>query len=68
MDKLEQQIESYARKMKGAESMTDLLLVMSSWQTFADTRGLSDEQRRPVDEEYLKAEAVLITKVSKSLW
>ncbi len=68
MGKLEEQIESYQKKITNAQSMTDLLLVMSSWQTFADTRGLTEEQRKPVDEAYLRSEALLITKVSKSPW
>ena len=68
MGKLEEQIESYQKQITNAQSMTDLLLVMSSWQTFADTRGLTEEQRKPVDEAYLRSEALLITKVSKSPW
>ena len=68
MGKLEEQIESYQKKITNAQSMTDLLLVMSSWQSFADTRGLTEEQRKPVDEAYLRSEALLITKVSKSPW
>lgn len=68
MAKLEDQIENYRKKMMSAESMTDLLLAMSSWNSFADSRGLTSEQRQPVDDAYLKAEAVLITKVQKSLW
>ena len=60
--------ERYEKKMKNAETMTDLLLAMSAWQTYAKSRGLSDEQRAPVDRAYLEAEKRLIGNVSKSPW
>ncbi len=63
-----QEIERYEKKMKNAETMTDLLLAMSAWQTFADSRGLSDDQRAPVDRAYIEAEGRLIGNVSKTPW
>ena len=63
-----QETERYEKKMKNAETMTDLLLAMSAWQTFADSRGLSDEQRDPVDRAYIEAEGRLIQTVSKTPW
>ena len=48
--------------------MTDLLVAMSSWQSFADTRGLSQEERASVEQAYIKAEENLITQVKPTLW
>ena len=48
--------------------MTDLLVAMSAWQSFADSHGLSPEERASVDEAYMKAEASLITQVKPTLW
>ena len=49
------EIERYEKKMKNAETMTDLLLAMSAWQTYAKSRGLTDEQKAYVDDETLAA-------------
>ena len=68
MERLEQHIESYRKKMVSAESMTDLLVAMSSWQSFSQRKGLTAEQKKPVDEAYLETEAKLITNVKSSLW
>lgn len=68
MEKLEQQIESYRKKMVSAESMTDLLVAMASWNSFADSRGLDSDQRKAVDEAYLKAESILMQNVQKTPW
>lgn len=65
---MEQEIKRYENKIRNCETMTDLLLAMSSWQSFADRKGLSPEQRKPVDQAYIEAEAKLITKVKPSLW
>ena len=46
----EQEIKQYETKMRAAETMTGLLTAMSSWQSFADSRGLSAEERIPVDQ------------------
>ena len=48
--------------------MTGLLTAMSSWQSFADSRRLSPEERRTVDQAYMEAEARLITQVKPTLW
>lgn len=68
MGKLESRIEGYRKKMQNCTSMTDLLVAMASWQSFADSNGLSKEQRKEVDDAYLKAEAVLLAGVSKTPW
>ena len=57
----EQEIKQYETKMRAAETMTGLL-------TAADSRGLSAEERRPVDQAYMEAEARLITQVKPTLW
>ena len=62
------EIERYEKKMKSAETMTDLLLAMSAWQTFADSRGLSGEQRAVVDRAYIEAEGRLIENVTTTPW
>ena len=64
----EQQIKQYEQKICRCETMTDLLVAMSAWQSFADAHGLTAEQRKKVDEAYVKAEARLITQVKPSLW
>ena len=65
---MDKELTRFENRMKNCESMTDLLLVMSSWQSFSRNNGLTEEQIRRVDEAYLEAEARLIRKVKKSLW
>lgn len=65
---MDKELERFENRMKNCESMTDLLLVMSSWQSFSRNNGLTEEQIRRVDEAYLEAEARLIGNVKKSLW
>jgi len=48
--------------------MTDLLTAMASWQSFAERKGLTTEQKSSVDQAYIEAEARLITNVKSSLW
>ena len=55
-------------KMKSCTTMTDLLVAMSSWQSYAQSHNISTEEKRMVDEAYLKAEERLITAVKPSLW
>jgi hypothetical protein len=68
MSALEQEIARYENKIKSCGTMTELLVAMSSWQSFAERKGLSDEQKAPVDQAYIDAEAKLITQVKSSLW
>lgn len=68
MASYEQDIKHYAAKIRSCTTMTDLLVVMSSWQSFADSRGLSQEERQTVDEAYIESEARLIAQVKPSLW
>ncbi len=68
MGAFDQEIKRFEKKMASCQTMTDLLVAMSSWQSFADSRGLSGEDRKPVDEAYLKAESALISGVKTSLW
>ena len=68
MADIKMEIERYEKKMKSAETMTDLLTSMAAWQSFADSRGLNSEQRGPVDRAYIEAEARLIAYVRKTPW
>ncbi|MBQ9156993.1 MAG: hypothetical protein IJ137_09435 [Eubacterium sp.] len=68
MSAIEQEITRYENKIKNCQSMTELLTAMSSWQSFAQRKGLSEEEKRPVDHAYIDAEAKLITQVKSSLW
>lgn len=68
MTKIEEKIQWYERKFRNCETMTDLVIAMSSWQNFARSNGLSEDQRRPVDQVYLEMESKLITGLSQSLW
>lgn len=65
---MEQQITRFENKMKSCKSMTDLLLAMSSWQSFCEKNALTEEDRKRVDQAYIEAEAKLITQVKPSLW
>ncbi len=65
---MEQEIIRYENKMKACKSMTDLLIAMSSWNSFCQRAGLTEEQRKRVDDAYLEAEEKLITQVKPSLW
>lgn len=68
MSAIEQEIERYLNKIKNCTTMTDLLVAMSSWQSFAERKGLTEEQKKTVDEAYIDAESRLITQVKNSLW
>ena len=68
MGSFEQEIKRYESKMRSCATMTELLVAMSSWQSFADSHGLSDEDRKTVDKAYREAEAKLITQVKPTLW
>lgn len=64
----EQDIKRYTEKIRSCTTMTNLLVVMSSWQSFADSHGLSEEERQAVDEAYIESEARLIAQVKPTLW
>ncbi len=68
MASFDQEIKRYENKIKTCTTMTDLLVAMSSWQSFADSHGLSPEERKSVDQAYMAAEASLITQVKPTLW
>lgn len=63
-----QEIKRYQTKISSCTTMTDLLIAMSSWQTFAASRGLSEEEKAEVDEAYIQAESRLITQVKDTPW
>lgn len=65
---MEQEIKRYENKIKNCTTMTELLRAMSSWQSFADRKGLTPEQRKVVDQAYLELEGKLIGNVKSSLW
>ena len=68
MSRTDEEIKKYETKMKSCTTMTDLLVAMSSWQSYAQSHNLSTEEKRTIDEAYLKAEERLITAVKPSLW
>lgn len=68
MSSYEQDIKRYETKMRACATMTELLVAMSSWQSFADFHRLSEEERATVDKAYMEAEARLITQVKPTLW
>ena len=68
MSAYEQDIKRYETKMRACATMTELLVAMSSWQNFADSHGLSEEEKATVDKAYMEAEAKLITQVKPTLW
>ena len=68
MSRTDEEIKRFETKMKSCTTMTDLLVVMSAWQSYAQRHNLEPEQKRTVDEAYLKAEEGLITAVKPSLW
>ena len=68
MSRTDEEIKRFETKMKSCTTMTDLLVAMSSWQSYAQSHNLEPEQKRTVDEAYLKAEEGLITAVKPSLW
>ena len=68
MSRTDEEIKRYEAKMKSCTTMTDLLIAMSSWQSYAWSHNLSTEERQTVDEAYLKVEERLITAVKPSLW
>ena len=55
MSRTDEEIKRYETKMKSCTTMTDLLVAMSSWQSYAQSHNLSTEEKRMVDEAYLKA-------------
>ncbi len=65
---MEQEILRYENKMKNCQSMTDLLVAMSSWNTFCEREGLGEAERKKVDSAYIEAEARLLANVKPSLW
>ena len=68
MSAYEQDIKRYETKMRACATMTELLVAMSSWQSFAYSHGLSVEEKATVDKAYMEAEAKLITQVKPTLW
>ncbi|MBR0411131.1 MAG: hypothetical protein IJI25_09075 [Eubacterium sp.] len=68
MSAIQQEIERYEKKIKNCQTMTELLTAMSSWQSFAERKGLTAEQKNPVDQAYIETEARLIPHVKSSLW
>lgn len=68
MNRTDDEVKRFETKMKACLTMTDLLVAMASWQSYAQSHNLEPEQKRVVDEAYLKAEERLITAVKPSLW
>lgn len=68
MSAYEQDIKRYETKIRACATMTELLVAISSWQSFADSHGLSEEEKATVDKAYMEAEAKLITQVKPTLW
>lgn len=65
---MKEQIDRFENKMKNCKSMTDLLIAMSSWQSFCERNALSQEEKQRVDLAYIQAEERLIANVKPSLW
>ena len=65
---IEEKILYYEKKFRNCTTMTDLLVAMSSWQSFARSNGLTEDQKRDVDQVYLEMEEKLIKGLSKSPW
>ena len=68
MSSIEEKILYYEKKFRNCTTMTDLLVAMSSWQSFARSNGLTEDQKRNVDQVYLEMEEKLIKGLSKSPW
>ena len=68
MSSIEEKILYYEKKFRNCTTMTDLLVAMSSWQSFARSNGLTEDQKRAVDQVYLEMEEKLIKGLSKSPW
>ena len=65
---MEENISRYETRMKNCSSMTDLLIAMSSWQTYCKSHTVTEEDKERVDRTYLQAESRLLTQVKHSLW
>ncbi len=50
MSRTDEEIKRFETKMKSCTTMTDLLVAMSSWQSYAQSHNLEPEQKRTVDE------------------
>lgn len=68
MGNTENEQKRYERKLAACTSMTELLLAMSAWQSFADGHGLTPEERASVDAAYLEAEKRLLSNVKQTPW
>ena len=68
MSSIEEKVLYYEKKLRNCTTMTDLLVVMSSWQSFSRSNGLPEDQKRNVDRIYLEMEEKLIAGLSKSPW
>ena len=68
MSSIEEKVLYYEKKLRNCTTMTDLLMVMSSWQSFSRSNGLTEDQKRNVDRIYLEMEEKLIAGLSKSPW
>ena len=68
MSSIEEKILYYEKKFRNCTTMTDLLVAMSSWQSFARSNGLTEDQKRDGDQVYLEMEEKLIKGLSKSPW
>ncbi|MDO5146883.1 MAG: hypothetical protein Q4D60_07755 [Eubacteriales bacterium] len=63
-----QEIENYEKRITASGTMTELLVIMSSWQSFAEAKGLSKEERAGVEAAYIRAERRLIAGVKSTPW
>lgn len=68
MSAIDAKITQFKNKMASCQTMTDLLVAMSSWQSFCNNNSLTEDQKSIVDQVYLDAEQRLISKVKTSLW
>lgn len=65
---MDQNITRYENKITAAKSMTELLQAMSLWQSYVNSHTVSEEEKQAMDALYLKAEAAMMSKLSKSPW
>ena len=54
MSRTDEEIKRYETKMKSCTTMTDLLVAMSSWQSYAQSHNLSTEEKRELAESLFR--------------
>lgn len=65
---MDKEIARYEKKLNQCQSMTELLKVMTSWQTYCKSHAVEKEWEQKINKLYLEMEKQLISNLTSTPW